>query len=377
MLFESLQKDEKKKVLNLVKDEYICMDFSNVSILQGSNYNEPMWMDVYVLLFKAKLPADINIYNILLEKLSTPTLYMRFINGEDYYLSNANEFMIRAYTNYLITKETPAYFIKSKYIPPKDYLRELLKLTKFSKCGISLEHISHNDFKVMPLDINISDINDARRVYDELLDLNDFSTNVKMDKNTILANYKDVLKLSKDKRMLATISNITNYFDCTFNMKDGNITFDGTNIEIFDEDSATSFQAKIIDAYHFFRNVINPTNKKDIISEIYNKKVSPEIKKEFEENTASYINIMKNKELIDWIITISKESDYTLKITYDEQGVFFIDGSIIVTPLDAKEYYIDYMDKKKEKLSIIIYKNNLLNKLKRIWNKFRARFAKA
>ena len=35
------------------------------------------------------------------------------------------------------------------------------------------------------------------------------------------------------------------------------------------------------------------------------------------------------------------------------------------------------MDKKKEKLAVAIYKNTLLNKIKTIWNKFRARFASA
>ena len=76
------------------------------------------------------------------------------------------------------------------------------------------------------------------------------------------------------------------------------------------------------------------------------------------------------------LVTISKESNYTLNITYDEQGVFYIDGAIIVTALDAKEYYIDYMDRKTEKLAVAIYKNNIITKIKKVWNKFRARFAK-
>ena len=197
-----------------------------------------------------------------------------------------------------------------------------------------------------------------------------------MDKEVMFANYSDVLKLSKDKRMLATVSNITNYFACKFHMNCGNIAFAGTDVLINDEKSATEFQAKIVDAYHFFRNVVNTSNKKDIISEVYNKRVDPAIMAEFEKNAASYINVMKNKDLIDWIITISKESKYTLEITYDNQGVFYIDGAVIVTPLDAKEYYIDYMDKKKEKLAVAIYKNNLVTHIKKIWNKFRARFAK-
>ena len=65
-----------------------------------------------------------------------------------------------------------------------------------------------------------------------------------------------------------------------------------------------------------------------------------------------------------------------LKINFDEQGVFYIDGSIIVTSQEAKEYYIDYMDKKKEKLAMAIYNNGIVNKIKRVWNMFKAKFGK-
>ena len=131
-----------------------------------------------------------------------------------------------------------------------------------------------------------------------------------------------------------------------------------------------------IDAYHFFRNVINTEKKRDIVSEIYNKKVSNEIKEQFENGISEYLNIVKNREMIDWIVTISKESKYTLKINFDEQGVFYIDGAIIVTPQDAKEYYIDYMDKKKEKLAMAVYNNNIVNKIKRVWNIFKSKFSR-
>lgn len=159
-------------------------------------------------------------------------------------------------------------------------------------------------------------------------------------------------------------------------LEEEHLTIPKTDIEIIDEDSAMSFQSKIIDSYHFFRNVINTENKKDIVSEIYNKKVSPMIKEQFENNVHEYLKITKNKELIDWIVTISKESKYTLRINYDEQGVFYIDGAIIVTPQDAKEYYIDYMDKKKEKLAMAIYNNGIVNKIKRVWNMFKSKFGK-
>ena len=73
---------------------------------------------------------------------------------------------------------------------------------------------------------------------------------------------------------------------------------------------------------------------------------------------------------------IVKNINYTLNITFDDQGVFYIDGEIITSPLDAKEFYIDYMDKKKEKLAMAIYKNNILTKIKNAWNRFKAKFAK-
>ena len=145
---------------------------------------------------------------------------------------------------------------------------------------------------------------------------------------------------------------------------------------IRNEDDAMVCQAKVIDAYHFFRNVINTQDKKDIVSEIYNQKISLDIKRQFEEHLQEYIKAIKNKELIDWIVTISKESKYTLKINFDEQGVFYIDGAIIVTEQDAKEYYIDYMDKKKEKLAMAVYNNNIVNKLKKVWNIFKSKFTK-
>ncbi len=377
MQYENLPKEEKRKLMCLIRDEYIDVDFSNAFLLPNTNFDEPRWMDTYVYLYKANLPSDIIIYNILLEKLSTSFMYMQIDNGKDVYISNCNELMLREYVRYLITKEPNRYYAKAKYIPAKEYTKELIKLDKFNKCGIYVKHICNEKFEIHPLGIEVDGIKKARSVYDELLDYNDFYKNVNMDKSIMLQNYEAILNLSKDKRMLATISNITNYFNCKFSMVNSNITFDGTDIIINDEDTATNFQARIIDAYHFYRNVINTTNKKDIISEIYNKRVDSEILNEFVENASSYINIVTNKDLIDWIVTISKESNYTLNITYDDQGVFYIDGSIIVTPLDAKEYYIDYMDRKKEKLAMAIYKNNIVTKIKKIWNKFKAKFARA
>ena len=377
MAQENMLREEKRRLLGLMNYEYVKLDFFKLTSTLDNNLSEPRWMDVYVLLYKAGLPADITVYNILLEKLSKPVFWFYFIDGEKRYLANADELLIKRYIYYLITGESAEYYVKSQYIPRKDYIKEILKVSKFSECGIYLKHVNDNKFRVEPFNIEFETIDEAKKIYEELLDIKDFYTNINVDQKVFLNNYDAVLKLSKDKRMIATISNISSYFKGKFNIKDGFITVDGTDIKINDEETATSYQNAVIDAYHFFRNVINTTDRRDIISEMYNNNVSPEIKKEFEDNLSSYLKVIKNRDLIDWIVTISKESKYTLNITYDEQGVFYINGAIIVTPLDAKEYYIDYMDKKKEKLAVAIYKNTILNKIKTIWNKFRARFASA
>lgn len=377
MQFDCLQKEEKRKILSLINYEYVDLDCSKLSAILGNNCSEPRWMDMYVSLYNAKLPPDITIYNILLEKLSQRLYWFYYEVDDKNYLVNADELLIKSYLWYKITNEATSQKVKAKYIPHKDYVKEICKISKFTDSGLNLKHISEDKFEVEPLNLMFDNIETAVNIYDDLLDWNDFYRNVKMNKKFLYENYKDVLKLSKDKRMLATISNINSFFECEFTMNEGNITFENTDIIINDEYSASEFQTKLIDAYHFFRNVINTNDKKDIISEIYNKKVDETIKKEFEENIASYINASKNTELIDWIVTISKESNYTLEIKYDDQGVFYIDGAIIVTPLDAKEYYIDFMDRKKEKLAMTVYKNNIVTKIKKIWNKFRARFAKA
>ncbi len=377
MQFDCLQREEKRRVLSLMNHEYVNLDCSKIDAILENNCAQPRWMDTYVLLYKAKLPPDITIYNILLEKLSLQINWFYFEKDEKNYLVNANELFMRLYLWYKITGEAVSFSTKAQYIPHKDYVRNICKISKFVDSGLHLKHISGDKFTVEPLNLTFDSPDSANALYDDLLDWNDFYKNVNVSKDVLYNNYESVLKLSKDKRMLATISNITNYFECKFDLNDGNIVVPDTDIVINDEKTATDFQARIIDAYHFFRNVINTDEKKDIISEIYNKNVNPIIKKQYEENLASYIRVTENRELIDWIVTISKESNYTLQISYDDQGVFYIDGAIIVTALDAKEYYIDYMDRKTEKLAVAIYKNNIVTKIKKIWNKFRARFAKA
>lgn len=372
----NLLREEKKKLLNLLNHEYVKIDFSKLTSILDNNCDEPRWMDVYVLLYEAKLPADITIYNILLEKLSKQLLLFYYKDGKDRYLANANEFMLKQYVYYLISGDRTEYNIRAQYIPNKEYIKEILKISKFSECGMNIKHVSKDKFIIDGLEICFENVDEARKLYDDLLDVNDFHKNVNIDRKTLKDNYEDILILGKDKRMLASISNICTYFRCKFDFENGYITVPGTNISMNTEETVTSFQAKLIDAYHFFRNVINTRDKKDIISEIYSGKLALDIKEEFEENLPIYLNVIKNKELIDWIVTISKESKYTLNIKFDEQGVFYIDDAIIVTALDAKEYYIDYMDKKNEKLAVAIYKNTIVTKIKRLWTKFRAKFVK-
>ena len=227
-----------------------------------------------------------------------------------------------------------------------------------------------------PVNENFSNIDEAEIVYNTLIEVQDLTKSLNLTVKNFLDNYETAKKLAKDKRMIATLSNILSYFDLKFIIKNGNITLEGLNYVITNEADADKFQVKLIDAYQFFRNVMNTENKRDIVSEIYNKKLKEEIRKEFEDNVIKIFKLLKNQELIDWIITISKESKYTLDIKFDDQGVFFVDNNIITNVADAKEFYIDYMDKKKEKLSMTVYKNNILTKLKSIWNKFRARFVK-
>lgn len=376
MHFDCLQKEEKRKILSIVSEEYVDLDCSKILSIKENNCSEPRWMDVYVSLFNAKLPPDITIYNILLEKLSQRIQLFYFEDNGKNYLFNATEPFIRTYLWYKLTNEPVNQSLKVKYIPHKDYVKEICKLSKFSENGLYLKHVSEDKFVIEPLDLHFENIDEATKLYDQLLDWCDFYRNIKMDKKFLIENYNTVLKLSKDKRMIATVSNVTNFFDCEFVLDNECIALSSTDIRIDDEESANDFQKKVIEAYHFFRNVINTKEKKDIVSEIYNRNVSEDIKKEFESDISSYINIMKNNELTEWIVTISKESNYSLDIKFDAQGVFYINGAIIISPLDAKEYYIDLLDRKKANLALVVYKNNIVSKIKKMWNRFRAHFAK-
>ncbi len=377
MEYDKLLRDEKRKISNLINHKFVDLDFSNLQLVLDNNYNEPRWMDVYILLYKAKLPADIEAYDILLEKLSKPSLkfYFKKDDGKRY-IVNADDRMMNEYVRYLITKEKVSYSLDAQYIPDKEYIKEILKYNKFRRCGIYVQHQEENEFIIMPTQDKITNAKEAREVYEKLFEAYDLFINLKLEKENFLNNINACLKLGKDKRMIATLSTMLTYFNIQFIIKDDVITIDKTNISIEDEETAKGFHSHLIDAYQFFRNVVNSENKKDIISEMYNKKVSPEIMEQFTSEIARYLNVVENKELVDWIITISRESKYTLDIYFDSQGVFYIGDDIIVTPLDAREFYIDYMDKKKDKVSMVVYQKGILNKLKRVWDNFKSKFKK-
>ena len=227
-----------------------------------------------------------------------------------------------------------------------------------------------------PTDYEFDNEDDASIFYNKLLDAYDLFRSLNLDIKNFTKNINYAIEYGKDKRMIATLSNILSYFDLEFIIKNGYITMEGLGYAITNEADADKFQAKLIDAYQFFRNVVNTENKRDIVSEVYNKKLKPEIRKEFENSIIKIFKLLKNQNLVDWIITISKESHYTLNITFNDKGIYYIDNHIITNAGEAKEFYIYYMDKKKEKLAMTIYKNSIISKIRNIWNKLRARFVK-
>ncbi|MBR4110217.1 MAG: hypothetical protein IKK43_00790 [Clostridia bacterium] len=376
MQYDMLLKDEKRKMSNLIKYDFVKLNFSYLKLILDSNYNEPRWMDIYILLYKANLPKDIIAYDILLEKLSKPLNKFYFKRDGKRYIVNADENMYRAYTRFLITNEIVEYNLKSQFMPDKEYIKEIIKFNKYKECGIYINHINENEFALEPINYKFDNIDDAKQIYEKIFDGYDLFKNLKLKKNNFLENFESCVELGKDKRMIATLSMTLSYFDCDFEILEEGIYLTGSDIKIDDESSADIFYAKLIDAYHFFRNVVNATNKKDIISEIYNKKVSEEIRKEFEKNIPRYLKIIEQKDLIDTIVAISKESNYTLPITFDEQGVFNIDGNLIVTPKEANEYYNYYMDTKKEHVSLAEYKPNLITRIKKVWSVIKSKFGK-
>ena len=74
MQYDLLLKDEKRKISAIMKKEYVSLKFSELHLILDNNYNEPRWMNTYIMLYKASLPKNIVAYDILLEKLSTSLL---------------------------------------------------------------------------------------------------------------------------------------------------------------------------------------------------------------------------------------------------------------------------------------------------------------
>ena len=376
MQYNKLALEEKGKLLNLMSKKFIKLDFSKLTSVAENNLADPRWMDLYILIYKSGLAPDIKAYDILLKKLSTPILKFSFTDGDRSYISNATNAALNLYIWYLITGEATCYFAETQFIPKKDYMKELFKFNKFYSAGISLENVDENKFRIVPTEYQFDTIEEAMIYYNRFLDAFDAYRSLRLNKDNFIKNINQAIEHGKDKRMLATISNILSYFNLQFELKENYVTLKGSNFRIMNEKEADRFQVKLIDAYQFFRNVVNTDGKKDIVSEIYNRRLAVNIREQFEEHVNEYLKLIENQELIDWIITISKESKYTLPITFDEQGVFYVDNNVITTSAEAKEYYIDYMDMKKEKLAMAIYKNNIINRIKNIWNKFRAKFAK-
>lgn len=375
---ELVLKEQKRKISAIMKKEYVTLKFSELHLILDNNYNEPRWMNTYILLYKASLPKNIVAYDILLEKLSAPLLkfYFKKEDGKRY-LVNADEKLFKEYVWYLTTKEDKEYTFLAQYLPSKEYIKEVLRFSKYRKCGLVLENVNEDEFVLNPVGYKFKTPEEARLIYEKLFDAYDLFVNLKLDKNNFIKNFYTCLKLGKDKRMIAILSTMISYFNCQFTINNEAISIDGTEIIIQDEQTAKEFETHMMDVYHFFRNVINTKNKRDIVSEVCNKKVSKEIMEEFTANIAKYSNLVtNNKGLIDWIITISRESKYTLTIKCNEKGVFFIDNVRIATEQEAEFYYIEYMEKKSEHLSLVEYKSSILMKLKKFFSFIKIKFGK-
>ena len=80
---------------------------------------------------------------------------------------------------------------------------------------------------------------------------------------------------------------------------------------------------------------------------------------DFTNNIAKYSNVFaNNKSLCEWVITVSRESKYKLKITVNDYGVFNVGGTKISTEQEAERFYVDYMEHKSERTSMVTYKGS-------------------
>jgi len=378
MAYDILLKDEKRKIANIMKKEYVNLSFSQLCTILDNNYAEPRWMDTYIMLYKASLPKNISAYDILLEKLSKPLLkfYFKREDGKRY-LVNGDDKTFREYVWYLTTGEDREYTFLAKYIPTDEYAKELLRFSKYSKCGLSLENIYEDEFVLNPVGYTFKGEEEARIIYEKIFDAYDLFTNLNITRTNFLNNFYSALNLSKNKKMIAILSTMISYFNCRFQLQNDCINVPGTGIAIDDEITAKAFEAHMMDVYHFYRNVLNTKNKRDIVSEVCNKKVSKEIMEDFSRKIPFYSNIVaNNKGLVDWMITISRESKYKLKITLNESGIFFIDNTRIATEQDAEFFYMDFMERKPEKLSLVSYNSGIIQKLKRFFSSLKFKFWK-
>ena len=55
MQYDKLLAEEKRKLLNIVKHEFVSLDFSKMTDILDNNYSEPLWMDVSVLLYSLNI----------------------------------------------------------------------------------------------------------------------------------------------------------------------------------------------------------------------------------------------------------------------------------------------------------------------------------
>ncbi len=374
--FDLILKDEKRKIASIMKKEYVSLRFSELHLILDNNFNEPRWMDTYILLYKAALPKNIVAYDILLSKLSSSMLkfYFKKENGKRY-LVNADENLFKEYVWYLTTKDDKPHELLAQYIPSKDYIKELMRFSKYEKCGLKLENVNEDEFVLSPINYSFKSEEEARLVYEKLFDAYDLFMTIKLKKQNFLNNFYTCLKLGKDKRMMAVLSTMISYFNCNFAIAGDVITIPDTNIAISDEATSKAFESHMMDVYHFYRNVINTKNKKDIVSEVCNKKVSRDIMNEFSRNISKYSNLVaNNKGLVEWMITISRESKYKLKITVNDHGIFFIDGQRVATEQEAELFYIDYMEHKSQHVSLVSYKGSIFSKIKKFFSFFKFKF---
>ena len=120
MQYDKLLIEDKRKLLNIVKNEYVELDFSKLKNVFDNNYKEPLWMDVSVLLYNLNIKdADILAFDILLNKFSKQFMRFYFKYGDKRYIATSNELVIKEYLWYLITKEPIKYTINTQYIPQK------------------------------------------------------------------------------------------------------------------------------------------------------------------------------------------------------------------------------------------------------------------